>query len=118
MAHQHVQVVLLDQHGDGVRGGPQVQQAAVFRSLLNPGIVVAVAVEDDTLVLPDGALDQIVQGRTQVGGALQLVCKQPQGLGHGGIQHDVGAGDGIAGAQHAELEFIAGKGKGRGAVAV
>ena len=118
VGHQHVHVLLLQQHGDGVRRCPQVQQAALFGGLPDPCVIVAVAVEDDTLVGLDGALDQIVQRGGQVVRPLQLVGEQAQGLGHRGVQHDIGAGDGVAGAQHAELELVASEGEGRGPVAV
>ena len=38
--------------------------------------------------------------------------------GDGGVEHDVRAGDGVGGAEHAELELVAGEGEGGGAVAV
>ena len=63
--------------------------------------------------------DQVVQAGIEVLRAgLQLVRKLPQGLRHGGVDHDVGAGDGVVGAHHAELKLVAGEGEGRGAVPV
>ena len=50
--------------------------------------------------------------------ALQRVGKLPQGLRHGGVDHHVGTGDGVARAHHAELELVACEGEGGGAVAV
>ena len=41
-----------------------------------------------------------------------------QGVGNNGVQHHIGAGHALAAAQRTELEFIARKGEGRGAVAV
>ena len=66
----------------------------------------------------NGLLDEIVECGFKVGCAFQLVGKLLQGLSHGGVEHDVGAGDGIGGAHHAELELVAGEGEGRGAVPV
>ena len=37
---------------------------------------------------------------------------------HDGVEHDVRPGNGSDGAQHTELEFVAGEGKGRGTVPV
>ncbi len=59
-----------------------------------------------------------MQGSLKVLCPLQPVGVDFQALGHGGVQHDVAAGDAVGGAQHTELEFIAGEGEGRGAVAV
>ena len=39
-------------------------------------------------------------------------------LDHNGVEHHIGTGDGLGRAQHTELKLIAGKGEGRGAVAV
>ncbi len=86
--------------------------------LVDPGVVIAVAVEDDALMLGEDPADQLLQVRLEVLGVLQLVGELLQLLGHDGVQGDVGAGDGLGGAQHPELELVAGKGHGRGAVAV
>ena len=56
--------------------------------------------------------------RLEVTGALQLVGELLQLLGHDGIESDVGAGDGLGGAQGPELELIAGEGHGGSAVPV
>ena len=112
--------VLFRHHaGQGLRGGAQVVKPSSFR-LGHPLVGVAVAVEDDLLVLFDGALDQLVHGGVHPvgGGVLQLVVELPQGLGHGGVQHHVGAGHRQRRAGHAELELVAGEGEGAGAVAV
>ena len=59
-----------------------------------------------------------MQGGVEILCPFQLVGVALQGLGHRGVEHDVGTGDGIGRAQHPELKFVAGKGKRRGAVAV
>ena len=91
---------------------------APLLSFLYPGFVVAVAVEDYALVIVYGAANELVQGGIEIGRALQLVCKQTQGLCHGGVQSHVGRGDGGGGAGHTEFKLVAGEGEGRGAVAV
>ena len=118
VGHEHRDVLFVQQMGHAVGGGGVVEQAPLLRGLADPGVVVAVAVEDDALVVADGLLDQRVQGVLEVLLPLQPVGKNLQALGHGGVEHDVGAGDGVARAQHAELKLVAGEGEGRGAVAV
>ena len=103
----------MQQIGHSVRRGTQVQQATDLGSLLDPGIVIAVAVENDTFVLLDGLPDQTMQCCVKVLGLLQLVRVLTQRLRHGGVEHDVAAGNGVGGAQHTELELIAGERKGR-----
>ena len=103
--------------GEGFRGGLEIQKAAFF-GLFDPLLRVVVAVEEDALVLLDGLFDELVEGGVEVLGALQHVRKLRELLGHRGVQHDIGPGDGEGGAQHPEFEFVAGKGKGRGPVAV
>ena len=52
--------------------GFEVGQAA-FLGFLDPGVVVAVAVEDDTLVSFDGVADQVVDIVLKVLGVLQNI---------------------------------------------
>ena len=63
-------------------------------------------------------MQQLLEGGLEVICLFQNVGELAQLLGHNGVQHHIGAGDGLRGAQHTELELIAGEGKGRGAVAV
>ena len=51
-------------------------------------------------------------------GLLQLVRVLTQRLRHGGVEHNVAAGNGVGGAKHTELELIAGERKGRRPVPV
>ena len=64
------------------------------------------------------ALDQAVQIRLEVDRLLQFIGKLLQFLGHNGIQGNVGAGNRLGRSRHTELKFIAGKGNGRGSVAI
>ena len=114
---KEVDVLLLDIGGQGVGGGFEVGQAPAFR-LGNPVAVVAVSVEDDALVLGEGPADQLLEVGLEVGGGLQLVGELLELLGHDGVQGDVGPGDGLGGAQHPELELVAGEGHGGGPVPV
>ena len=117
MAGEQLDVLGTHIVGHAVRRGLQVQQPPVFR-LLHPGLVIAVAVEDDALVAADHVPDQVVEGGLKILCLLQHIGVLPQRLGHRGVQHHVGAGDGSGGAQHPELELVAGEGEGGGAVAV
>lgn len=111
----HVRLV---QHvGQGLGRGAQVVQPAPLR-LLDPGGVVAVAVEDYALVFAHDALYESLQRGLEVLRGLELVGKLPELLGNGCVQSDVRGRDGCRGAGHAELELVACEGKGRGAVAV
>ena len=110
--------ILAVQHvGQGIGGGAEIQQATLL-SFRHPGGVVAVAVEDDALVVLDRLADQVVQGGLKVLSSLQGIGELPQLLGHGGVQHGVGAGDGLGGAQHPEFKLVAGEGEGAGPVPV
>ena len=63
-------------------------------------------------------LQQLLQGGLEVCGLLQTVGELAQLLSHDGVEHHVGAGDGLGGAQHTEFKLVAGEGQGGGAVAV
>ena len=62
--------------------------------------------------------DELFQIRLEVFGLFQLVGKLLQFLCHDGVQGNIGAGDGLGGAKHPELELIAGEGHGRGSVPI
>ena len=59
-----------------------------------------------------GLLDEIMYSHIKVLCLFQHVCCFLKGLCHNGVQHSIGGGDGIRGPHHAELKFIARKGKG------
>ena len=79
---------------------------------------VAVAVEDDPAMVPDGALDQGDGGTGKVLGTFQLVGVALQLLGHSGVQDGIAVAEVLSRTGHPELELVAGKGEGGGAVAV
>ena len=119
MFGQHPDVFRIEHHLQGVRRGPQVLQAPNLDRLVNPGIVIAVAVEEDPFVFADGVADQVVQAAVEIAlTVFQAIGKLAQGFRHRAVDHGVRSGDRVVGAYHAELELVAGKGEGRGAVAV
>ena len=83
-----------------------------------PFTAVTVAVEDDALVVADGALHQFDNGGVEILRILQLVGIAFQLFGNCGVQHDVCVSDAHGASRHAEFEFIAGERERRGAVAV
>ena len=89
-----------------VRCCPIVQETALFRRFLYPGVIITVAVEDDSLVVTDRLLDHFVQGFLKVFGILESVGIDSQAFGDRTVQHDVGAGDAVGGTEHTELEFV------------
>ena len=117
MAGEHLHVFLVEQVGHTVGGGGQVEKPTGF-GLFNPALIVAVAVKEDALVLANDVPENVVDFRHPILGLFQAVGVLAQGLRHSGVEHHVGAGDGVGGAQHAELKLVAGEGEGGGAVAV
>ena len=97
--------------------GRQVRQAA-FCSFRLPGVRIAVAVEDDALVLFDHALDECVECAVKIFLALKLVCKLLELIGDDRVQHDVRAGDVELRAEASELELVAGESERGGSVSV
>ena len=87
-----------------------------------PGFGVAVAVEHDALVLLDDVGKDGLEGLVEILAGFQVAFEGGgdvvEGFGHDGVEHRVGAGDGLAGGDGAELKLVAGEGEGRGAVAV
>ena len=110
------------QHRQGIRGGAQVLQTALLDGHFMPLAGVAVAAKDHVAVLLGdllqhghaGLLDALALG----GAGLQLIGDPGQGIGENRVQHHQGASHGLAGADGAELEAVAGEGEGGGAVAV
>ena len=119
VADQHLHVLRHQHHLHGVRRGAQIQQAPLLHRLPDPGLVIAVAVEEDPLVPDDGLLDQFVQPGVKITlSAFQPVGELAQALRHRGVEHDVGTRDGVIRPDHPELKLVPRKGKGRGPVAV
>jgi hypothetical protein len=83
---------------------------------------VAVAVEHDAAVGLVGFGDEsALLGRhvgALLGGRLEAVGEAGEDVGDGGVEHHGRSRDGLRGADHAELELIAGEGEGARAVAV
>ena len=115
---QHFDVLFVEQMRNCIRRCAQVQQSALFGRFLDPRIIIAVAVEEDPLVVFDRLADHVMQRSLKILRRLQPVGIDAQRFRHGGVEHDVRAGDGVCRAEHAKLEFVARKRKRRGAVAV
>ena len=101
-----------------VRRRAVVEKASLLGCFLDPCIVVAVAVEDDALVIADRLADHLMQHRLEVLCLLQAVCVDAKALSHSSVQHDVRAGDAVGGTEHTELELVSGKCERRRTVAV
>ena len=89
---EQVEVLLVNVMRECVRCTLEVEQTALLR-LFYPGIIVAVAVEDDALVRLDLALYECHQRLLEVLGALQLVSELAELLSDCGVQHNVCARD-------------------------
>ena len=117
MLGEQVDVLALNVGRHTVHGVAQIGEPAAFR-LLYPRLIVAVAVENDALVRGEGVVQQGLQGGLEVFRPLQNIGELPQLLCHDCVQHHIGAGDGLGGAEHTELKLVAREGEGRGTVAV
>ena len=95
-----------------------IEQSAFLRCFPDPRIIIAVSVEDNPLMILDRLLDHLMQRGFKILCLFKAVRINTQALCDCGIEHDVCAGNGVGGPKHAEFEFIAGKGKGRGPVAI
>ena len=113
------QLDILRQHVLGQRRGRvlEVFKSALF-GLCDPRLVIAVAAEKDAAVLFERALNKLVQSTCEVGCFFKLVGENAQRVCDDRVQNRRRAGYGLARAGHAELEFVAGEGNGRGTVAV
>ena len=117
MVGEQLQVLRVRVVRQRVHSGGQVRQAALL-GLELPRVRVAVAVEDDALVLLDDALNERIERAVEVLLALELVGKLLELFGEDRVQHDVRTCDVELRAEAAELELVAGEGERRGAVAV
>ena len=117
LARQQLNVLGQDVGRQRLGGVVQVGKAALF-SLLDPGLFIAVAVEDDAAVGGERVADQLVERGGEVRRVLELRVEFVEFFGHDGVEDRDRARDGLRGAGHAELKLIAGEGDGRGSVAV
>ena len=69
-------------------------------------------------MLLDRLADQVMNVVFKVLGLLQHIRKLLQDFRDSGVEHHITAGDGVRGAEHAELKLIARKREGRGTVAI
>jgi len=117
LARQQLNVLGQDVGRQRLGGVVQVGKAALF-SLLDPGLFIAVAVEDDAAVGGERVADQLVERGGEVRRVLELRVEFVELFGHDGVEDRDRARDGLRGAGHAELKLVAGEGDGRGSVAV
>ena len=110
-------VLFREQIRDRVGGRFQVEQTAAFR-LFDPCLVIAVAVEDDPLVLADRFHDQVVQLRLKIVGSFQRIRKFAKLLGDRRIEYGVAVRNGRGRAEHAKFKFIAGESERGGSVPI
>ena len=115
--YKQLYVLGIDILGKCFRRGSQVGQAAPL-CLLHPGNVIAVAVENNSLVLRERLLDERLQVFLEILTLFQNLRKASQFLRHNGIERDIRAGDRLRTSQHTELEFIAGESHRRSSIAV
>ena len=74
-------VLLGEIHRESFGSGAQVEQSAYIGGFFNPFVIVAVSVEDYSLVLLDGIADEMVQLFLEVGGGFENVGKLSEGFG-------------------------------------
>ena len=72
---EHFHIFLFQNGGQSVRCGAEIQQSPFFCGLLDPGVIIAVAVENDPLVGLDGLLDQVMERGLKIRHTLQPVGK-------------------------------------------
>ena len=118
MTCEHLHILFIQNVRDAIGRGTVVAQTAFLSCFLDPGFVIAIAVEDNALVILNGLADHFMQLGFKIFRTLQTVCVDLQRLCHRCIEHNVGTGNGVGRTQHTELKFIAGERKGRGAVTV
>ena len=115
---EHIDVFLIQKVRHTVGCRPIVQKTAYLGRLLDPGVIISVAVEDDPLVVTDRLLDHFMKRVLEILSLLQPVGINSETLRDGAVQHDVGACDAVRGAEHAELELVPGECKRRSPVPV
>ena len=94
----------------GLDGGLEVEKSALF-SFLDPGIGIAIAIEDDSFMIFERCLDPIIDGNKRVLASFDGIGKVLQGLSDNRIQDDIGVGHILVGTDHTEFEAVAREGK-------
>ena len=112
-----INILLADVGGKALCGGRIVTQATTG-GFFCPLLRVTVSAKYDPLMLCKCPANKFLQCGFKIRCLLQFVCKLAQFLSHDGVQNDVRSGDRLGRTQHTELEFVTGKGQGRGAIAV
>jgi hypothetical protein len=105
--------------GKGIRRGLEIRKAAAC-CLLLPLLGVAIAVEEDALVVAERVAHEAhSDGREVLIGAVgDIVDEALALLCDSGVEDDIRVGQVLLGAAHTELELVAGEGERRRTVAV
>mmetsp|Transcript_1728 Transcript_1728/g.4402 ORF Transcript_1728/g.4402 Transcript_1728/m.4402 type:complete len:714 (+) Transcript_1728:130-2271(+) len=111
---KHGLVLLRGEDVERLDGGVEVEQAALLDGHLRPFGVVAVAREDRR----QGLLEELRGRIADRHAALHQVGPHGVGLGERSVDHHVGVRDVVRAADGAELEAVAARREGRGAVAI
>ena len=114
---QKVNVLLQNERGQRVGGGDEVCKAAA-RGFLEPASLISVAVKENPAVLAQRVANQGMERGLKVVGLFQNVRVFAERFCHDRVEDDVGAGNGLARAQHTELKLVARESQRRGTVAV
>ena len=115
---EHFHILFIQQVRHTVGGGAVVAKSSLLRSLGDPRVIISVAVENNSLVILDGLLDQIVKRSLKIGSAFKTVRIALQGLRNRRVEHDVCTSNAVRRAKHTELEFVARECEGGGTVTV
>ena len=99
--------------GRGLEGG---KSSCLCLSL--PFLRVGVAGEENSLMLGEGAREELINGGVEILLTLKLVCEVLKGFCNRGVENDVTKRNILRRANHSELKLVAGKRKGRGPVSV
>ena len=94
MGCEHFNVLLVADMRHCVCCSLKVHKSALF-CLGYPCIIVAVAVEDDTLVILDSLADKVMERLVEVLCLFKLVSKLHQHLSNSSIEVDVSTGDAV-----------------------
>ena len=110
-------ILFVEHIGQAVGGCFEIKQSPVL-CFFNPGIVIAVAVENDSLMLFYNTFYEGLYGGFKILCVFKFVRKLRKHFRNGGIEGGVGTCHGSGGAQHTKFKFISRKGKGGGSVPV
>ena len=106
MSRKHINILLLKQGRECIGSCAEVEKTSLFRSLFDPCIVIAVAVEDNSLVILDGLFNHVMESGLKIVSALKTVCINFKALCNCGVKHDVCASNAVCRAEHTEFKLV------------